>query len=634
MSIEQTRQLLSAYQNQVAGQLNQAPSVQPFVDPRASWELEDSAIKNPWNRVKYGVADRNGQYKILTQDEGYSPEQIITLKNGELGVKTPLGIKPIDPKGFQMKDTVGDVAESLGGLLPIGGQMLGTSIGSMITPGAGSIAGAGIGAGTGEYARQKIGEFLGVREGGTTNEEANSIAAAGIFGAGSQAASLGIGKLLSSMQKVGSVKTASGSDVMAQVTRGVGIDDTTAIGKGLGTGRTMVSPEIAPKGVTTEIANVLNNQMGIKNLNSEITKTFYGKGLPVVENMDDLAKNVNSGLTNLVENKNSVLFDRFLKPALEEKAAQQGVQNLDDVVFSWNPTRQTLKALKSSINKEVMLPSQKAAQLAAVDDAINMVKGTKTTTYGAFKDTANKISNLVKQAKDTGDYNTANLYSKIYDALVDSRASELPQEAFKGYSAARQTLSKLDDLFRVRLTDAGEVRPGSISMVGRLARFGDEIKRPQDFQLLQDLMKEAKNVGIEGTENLSDDIVTFLYNNALSKAKPDKGALGKIIHGIPVVSGVADVLTSGATNPFAQARAVKFGFDTGIMDASKLSARVGEAYFPRINAMSKLLNIPNPTQNPMVGAVVSKTGKVVVKSRGAVAGQSLNKLLYGRDSRQ
>lgn len=607
MALQDTQNLLAAYQAQVANKIAQKEAPQQFVDPRADWELEDSAIKSGWNRVKWGASDLNGKMRILTEGEGYSPDQIVQLKNGELGVKTPRGIKPVDPKGFQMSDLMGDVGESLATLPVIGGQMAGAGVGGLLGP-AGSIAGAGAGAGMGEYSRQKLGEFLGVRDKGMSDEEFREIAITGLLGAGSQAASLGVGKLLSSFNKAGSVKGAAG-----------------------GTGGTGGQ-------VTTTVANKINDHLGMKTTNSDITTNFFNKltkgKVQVVEHLDDLAEQTNAGLTNLIENRNDVLFKKFLEPQLKEQAIKQGVQNLDDVTFSLSPTKQGLATLRKEIlSSQGMLKSQKTQALSIIDDAINTFKGNKVTTYGSFKEATGNLANLIKQAQNAGDNNTANLYSKIYGTLVDSRAKTLPQQAFKDYSQSRATLNKLEQLFRVKMSE-GEIRPGQMDLVGKLSKFSDEIKHAKNYRTLQELIGEAKNIGIEGAEQLSDDVDSFLFNNALSKAKYKPGALGKIVKGIPIVSGIAQVGTEWATTPASQARMLGAGMKMGIIDPKALTSRVGERFFPRINTLLKLANVPETGAGKALSPVLNTAGKVTVKARGAIAGQSLNNILYKKDVRQ
>ena len=133
-----------------------------------SSQSKESAIKNIVNRVQWGFADPKGKEDILTQGtsgifgrvpgEGYSKEQIVYLPNGELGIRTPLGIKPVDPKGFQFGDLMGDLAESVGKGITTAG-----AVGAALIPGIGqNPAAIGLGAMGGEAIRQGIGEIMGV----------------------------------------------------------------------------------------------------------------------------------------------------------------------------------------------------------------------------------------------------------------------------------------------------------------------------------------------------------------------------------------------------------------------------------------------------------------------------------------
>jgi hypothetical protein len=141
--------------NSMKDMLNQRASPSNFKMPPLT--SSNSAINN-WDRVRYGFADDSGKRTIL-QQAGYSQDQIVTLPNGEYGVKSDfMGlpvIKPVDPKGFMSKDLVGDIGESVGKMLTIGGAVGGSLLGP---------AGAAGGAAGGEVARQGIGTAMGIRD--------------------------------------------------------------------------------------------------------------------------------------------------------------------------------------------------------------------------------------------------------------------------------------------------------------------------------------------------------------------------------------------------------------------------------------------------------------------------------------
>ena len=555
---------------------------------------ENKSALGTIDRLKYGFADDWGKRKII-QDAGYTQDQIVSLKNGEYGVKIPgVGIRPIDPKGFKVSDIAGDIAESVGKSLPTIGGATGATAGLLGSGGVASSVGAGVGSGAGEFVRQQIGNLIGVRN-LNDNSGYKELAAEAVFGVGGQAIALGGGKLLGALLAPGS-KAA----------------------------------------VTTEVANVIGNKLGMRNVNSDIIKRGF-KG-EIIENLDDLALRTDTQLKELIENKNKLLFKKYLEPELQKVAQAQGVSNADDVLINVSGTKTAIDDVIKNVNtSKSILPSQKKQILSIAEDVKGSFDNGAELTYGQFKESANNLYELAQSARKNNDFTSAKTYSKLYDALTDSRAQSLSPEAFASYSQERKALGKLDKLFRVKLSE-GELQQGQQSLVAKLVKMTDEVRQAPRYNELQSIIAEAKNIGIEGIDDLSNNIDSLLFNYGLSKAKIKPGPLGKITGSIPGVSGVGKVISEPFTDAYNQARILKGLFSTGVLDESKMSAKVAEGALSNVQSLAQLVNAkrlidsgtPLSTVTKIVPKSISKAIKKVAPGiPGQIMSKSLNRIVYG-----
>jgi len=587
MSMEDTRQLLAAYQSQV---LNKSKPQSTWVDPSAEWVTKDSAIKSLWNRTKWGTSDLYGKIKILTEGEGYSRDQIVQLKNGELGVKTPQGIKPVDPKGFQLGDLAGDIAESLGAIPVIGGHMAGASVGGLLGP-AGSIAGAGVGAGLGEYSRQKVGELLGVREKGISNDDMREILTTGAFSTAGQGMAMGIGKLFSSMAKASSVKPAATPGVAS----------------------------LPGKQGITKAANVINKKAGIKNANSDITRRFLNNpNTYVTENTDDLLRQVNTGLEKLITEKDKTLFKTFLEPTLRQKAIQQGVANVDDVALSNTATRKSLASLLKTVRNKSIPQAEKAELLNLIKGYTKITKTNPRPTYGNLKETLGAIFDAKESAYKQGSIQKSKIIGKVYDAFVDGRSADLDRVAFRNYASARNRLNSLEQIFKPKIEFGDELMYGRPSPGDRLLRLVKD-KKFKDYDMLYKTLNNAKKYGVEGMDSLIDGVDSLLMNTALSSAKYQPGPVGKVAGSVPGVGRFLSIPTDPFTNPYSQMKIWKSAINMKVVDPSKLTAATAENFFSGTRMLSKVLNYEK----------MGKVAKPYGKYGAPTAAQSLNNLLYG-----
>lgn len=610
---QQNQQLLGgmqARQQQAQqAQQNRAPSgILGTIQSEQQYNAERKSALGIIDRFKYGFADDEGKKNIIYQATGKMPTQ---LKNGEYGVEDVVDGKkvyrPVDPKGFQMSDVISDIGESVGKALPTIGSALGGSAG-LVAGGVGSIGGAGAGAAGGEFARQKLGELLGVRKGGMDNKDFMELATEGLMGSAGQGMALGVGKLLQTLAKPIAAPLAQNADDLA---------------KGIRPG-------------TTEVSNVLSDDLGLKNVNSEITKRFNAQPnkFRIVNNIDEMAASVDDKLTKVIENKNEMLFQKHLEPELQKVAQAQGVNNLDEVALDMSTAVNDLDTLLSKVkNDKTLTATQKAQQSGVIQEYADLVRANPEATYGQFKSIGKNLNDLVVKARNDGDFTTQKGLSQIYDTLVENRAKTLNPDAFKNYAKERKAFSKLDELFKVKMTD-GEIKAGQISLVGKLGKLADEVKQSPNYNKLQSIIEEGKKSGIPEMGELGDSIDEYLYNHALSKAKAGKGALAKVISKVPVIGGLGDVTNEIINDPRNKARLYQKMFQTGIMDPSKLGERVSETAIPRIQTLSTLLNakrllsqgVPLPEVLKTVPKPVAKAIRATyAKTKGGVAGAAIGR---------
>jgi hypothetical protein len=438
-----------------------------------------------------------------------------------------------------------------------------------------------------------------------------------------QGIALGAGKLINTLLKPSTVKSA--------VTATQTLDD---LGKPI------------QKPGTTQAANVLADELGLKGKNSQIVEKFYSNPskFKIVNNIDEMAAGVDDKLTSIIENKNSLLFKRHLEPELMKVAQMQGVQNVDEVALNMSTAGKDLKSLIGKIKGDsTLVASAKADSVAAIKEYQNLLTQNPEMTYGQFKQLGSNLFDSIQQAKDNPSLKKG--LQQIYDTLVENRAKTLDPNAFKAYSTDRGVFDKLDRLFKVRLSE-GELQPGQISLVGKLGKFTDEIKQASNYNALQDILEQGKKSGVEGIGELGDSIDEYLLNLSLNKAKPGKGTFRKLVQGTPILEGVANTVGDLVNDPVNKARILQKTFQLGIFDPTKTTARVSETLFPRIQTLGELVNARRllDAGTPMkevvknVSPQVAKIIKNVAKNKGVQAGvagapgqiitRSLNQILY------
>lgn len=166
------------------------------------------------DRMRYSFADDWGKRQILSQYYDVRPVsqggQLVQLKNGEYGIRTQLGVKPVDPKGFQLRDLPNDIADMTGKSIPTAGQLFGGVAGAPAGL-LGSATLSGVGGGVGEALRQRIGQQMGVRQGYDIGEIGLETA----LGFGGDLVGAGVGKVASKV--TGSFGAKNADDILSSV---------------------------------------------------------------------------------------------------------------------------------------------------------------------------------------------------------------------------------------------------------------------------------------------------------------------------------------------------------------------------------------------------------------------------------
>lgn len=574
MSLEDTRQLFKAYQSQVA---------QPATEGLQNIELRESAI-NVADRFKWGFADDYGKMKIL-QENGYKPEQIVRLNNGEFGVRTEAGIKPVDPKGFQMGDLLSDVSESLGKGITIGGA----SVGGILS--GASPLGTGIGAMVGETARQGIGAGMGVRnpanlnkvlfqgpEGQTQLGGLGEIAGEGILAGGSQAIS---NLILGKLANIGAGKVAASVDDVVSPTDEIrptvldAVQEWTKLPQG--TSKRLVREFIDPNG------SMFNEPLPHPMAAIEYTRRAGDKAVKIAEQGKSIIDNLYA--TKLAEA--GIDPDTTLVNITGAKKVLRG--SLRDILKAdiTKQNKQTITALynirKSLVGKnEIPL-----TELQNITRALNDVRQGAYTQVGRadrFTKMASRPLAAFTQAKNA------------IPAIAEVNAQ---------YSPQIKAINKLANLLNIRVEE-GLAREGRFTPEMFINRLGSELKD----RSLESIMKADDVLAASPVfKNLSikKDLLSALMANKAYQKMPFTG--GRLS-----LSGVKDSISRSMFPPNIRIEALRGGVRMNLLDPNSLNKPVSKI-LPTLSALEKGLRIDELAKN--------KITKVI-------GGQSLNAILYRR----
>lgn len=566
--------------------------------------LGGSAL-NLGDRFKYGFADEGGKLALLSQAGykigGNDLGSVIKLNNGEYGVRTENGIKPVDPKGFQLSDLASDLTESIGKAIPTVGAAVGGLLGSVpaiVTAGAATpaaIAGSVAGGTGGEALRQKIGEKLNVRAEGFQKEDLMEIAAEGLFsGVGEGVGRVVAGKLAS----VGAKKMAASQ-----------LDD-------IATGS--LSPTVLSKaddafGVNNDYLSerLLTGKSRV--LDGSMSEDAIMQGTRKLEKtiIDGQAKAGQNYKANLVKNfgenyEQSLQFNTAkLVPSLSEDIAKLELKD----IAGQNKT--VVNQLKTLLENTKNKPSISLNEMKVASDAIEQLKA---STFINGKPTS--------LTRDIG-----KLQSKI---LAVKNENPLFSEINKQYAKEMNLLNGLQNTSRIKLKQ-GELVEGMRDPAKMLTRLKDEYGASK-LARMDKIQSQLRELGHDA--DFMDDLADGLLTDILKKqTKIPSTGFGITPKGI--AKQLSDLI---GNNALTRARMI-----SGIAKTNPeiLNKEVGK-YLGTTQAMAnlfmqkmptmKLPGMPEPVKQT-IGFVAknanSKLGKRLAVQAATRQTKSLNDLLYG-----
>jgi len=625
-------------QNQLASRFSLASQpMQPDLVTR-SWTAGAQLKQQPQksvlgllDRAKYGFADDIGQQQIIRQATQKEP---VKLKNGQWGIEDvgPNGqkiIRPVDPKGFQMSDVFGDIAESLGKTITAGGGAVGGGLG-LLAGGAGSIAGAGAGAGAGELVRQQLGNLLGVRgteitEGPNKGKFAKTgfgqlgdqndfgeIAGEAILGAAGQGLALGAGKLLTNLTKAASMPVAQNADDIAKVT----LDKVKA----------------------TNLDQI--NKFAKVDMNDSITKEFLTNDkVYLTEAVDKIGEKVGSQLDELLVNGKEILNEKLFAPRINQIAQQMGLQSGDDVPINIAKATGTIKTQLSDLIKK-NISGAYDDQIKTLGALVEKLDTNPNVTFGELKGfTSEILPDAINVAKNANSRTGMSALVRARQALTTARDEVLPPDLFESYTKGIKAVDNISRIVKKKVI-GGEATPGGLSTAFKLGKLTNELSQGKNLTELTDKLVELNKIpGFEGMANeIKDNLYSFLASKAAYAKTPFTG--GRLS-----LSGIGDTIGKTVLSPANRLQMIKGAANLGIIDKTQLGKQVGRV-LPKVETLAQLINARKllDAGTPMkeviknVSPQVAKIIKNVSKNKAVQAGvagapgqiitRSLNQILY------
>jgi len=559
---------------------------------QSSGILGGSAL-NLGERFKYGFADDFGKQRLLVE-AGYNPADIVTLNNGEYGIRTPQGIKPVDPKGFQLTDLGSDLAESIGKAIPtagaVAGGLLGT-IGAVATAGIATPVAVGgamtLGAG-GETIRQSIGQKLGVRNG----YDAGEIALEGLLsGIGEGAGRLVASKLASAgARKMAVSELDNLVDATIKPTVLSKTDDMLGINNDFLTQKLLKGQAQVLDGSVSE--DVL--MRGSKKLQEALTQ---GQSRAGQNYKTALVKNFGDNYENTVK------FDlQKLLPSVADDVAKIESKDLAGT------NKQIVGQLKQLIDNTKNLQTASLSDIQTIGSAL---EGLKANTFVNGKATP--------LTRDLG-----KIQSKV---LAVKNSNPAFAEINKQYAKEMNLLEGLQNTARLKLKQ-GEIVEGMRDPAKMLLRFKDDYGASK-LAKLEKIEQQLRALGHNA--NFMEDITNGLLTDILKKQTriPPTG------FGVTPRGLAKQASSLIGNNAITRARMV-----SGIAKTNPdiLNKEVGK-YLGSSQALTNLFmqNMPNmrlPIPQPVkevIGlsarVIKSKAGKRALVQAGMRQGKSLNAIL-------
>lgn len=453
------------------------------------------------DRVKYGFSDDWGKQQII-QQAGYGSDQIVRLKNGEYGVKTAQGIKPVDPKGFQFSDMAGDVAESLGKVIPTIGAVAGS---------AGGILGTAGGAGAGEALRQVIGEkIMKVRRNGLQPEDIMEMAGEGLMaGVGQGTANL-IGKKLA---QLGGMKLAQSGEQSIQ--------------------------QLLNKKFNPKLVDKVDEFLGMKN--AYLSKDLLQGKIAILDGTmaDDAIKSGVKQLVNIVENG-----QKEAGAAYRLRLSNVYGDNFKNTItYGTSEIKNTLSnKIKDMSIKDIS--KRNTSQINELQNILNSIADKDNITFGQIKNATQTLKDLKSatfiNGKPTGI--TKDIGKIQSEFLRLKNTNEAVKAADQAFSKDIGLINGLQKNAGIRL-EQGELVEGFRSPEKLVMRLKDEMSERR-LTKLDNIQKMLNQSGIKTdfmTEIKSGLATDILYKRSGIPTNGYTGTIPGLINFVAKKAGVTDI---------------------------------------------------------------------------------------------
>lgn len=580
---------------------------------------EQKSVLGIIDRFKYGFADDIGQQDIIFQKTGKKP---VKLPNGQYGVEdiSPNGqkvIRPVDPKGFQMGDLLGDIGESLGKTITAGGGAVGGGLG-LLAGGVGSVAGAGAGAAGGELVRQQLGNLLGVRgteitEGPNKGKFAKTqfgqlgdqndfgeIAGEAILGAAGQGIALGLGKVMGGILKAGS---------------GSGADDLVRAG--------LPDEKIAPKAI-----DALQDFSGMPKGKSKILlKEFLDGNVDIPHEMTigDYRRRAGDKIIKMTENTQKILNEQFTKTL-------DAAGITDDTLVPLAKRGGQLADILDEFKAKAIRPSDREnLQVVLSEFGDTPLREIENVPYGSLQALKRTLDDIRPQTFIEGRATASTKYITKLRGLLSQTENALEpiKQAKAVYAPQIQASKKLSNLLNIKL-EQGLAKEGRFTPETFINRLGTELQDRNLEKIIKydDIL--ASNPAFAGM-SIKKDLLSSLLGSAVESKAPFTG--GRLS-----ASGIADSVGKAVFNPRRRLQMVKGLMNMGVLNKGNLGNEIS-TLAPKTTALVELVDarrlldqgIPMPEVLKQVSKPVAKIIMQTAKNKGVqgqIVTRSLNQILY------
>lgn len=594
---------LADYANVATVNINE-PSILDKISVQVANEniLNESAISVK-DRFKWGFADDFGKQRILMEN-GYDPSQVVRLRNGDWGVRTEYGIKPVDPKGFQLSDIGSDIAESVGKSITAGGGILGGLAAGSGSLGTGTAVGVGLGSAAGESIRQAIGAKMGVRnienltktafkdENGWHFGGLGEIAAEGVLGGSAQKLT---GVIAGKMAEAGTIKLATNS-----------ADNILSVG------------EIKPK-----VIDAITDAVGLpKGTNKRLLKEFLDpngaiKYIPHEGAIDETTLRAGNKIINIVEHGKGIIDDIYSK-GLKDAGIDTNTLKVDvgNAVYTLDKSIDKLAQNDiAGIHKKTInsLTGVKNAVLSGLDQDGKLPYSQLKNITQALKDI--QIQSLQQSGGKTASYYSVN---RPFAAFTEAKnTNPIIAGLNKEYGPQIRAVKKLQNLLNIRLEE-GLYKEGRLTPEMFIQHLSNGLKGRNLDAIIKadDVLRKSPEFA---KLSVKQDLLTALLGQKLSATAPFTG--GRLS-----VSGISESVGKAVLSPRRRAQIIKGLINTGAFNPKALDLEVSKVS-PKLSAFFNLASAGNiaPLAGKTIESMSTKEGiKAVVRN----IPPSLNGIVY------